>query len=253
MNRPTIKQRLELRQSPLNEYPVMKHKWRNLLFLHWEYDAMYIQQNLPEGLFVDTFDNKAYIAITPFFMYDVRPVLLPSIPAISDFKEVNVGTYVHDVNGVPGIWFYSLDANQPIAVQLARQLSLPYFHSNITTQQNAATKEIYYRAERRNTLVEQGSIFRYNSKGNEFFASSESLEFFLTERYLLYAYNNSRKQLITGRVHHMPYPLYEADVKQYDTKFLALNNLPEPSKPPDNMLYSPGVDVDIYFFKGLMR
>jgi uncharacterized protein YqjF (DUF2071 family) len=201
---------------------------------------------------VDTFDNKAYIGITPFFMYDVRPVLLPSIPAISDFKEVNVRTYVHDINGVPGIWFYSLDANQPVAVQLARQLHLPYFHSNITTQQDPATKEIFYRAERKNTLVEEGSIFRYASKGTEFFAQPESLEFFLVERYLLYAYNNTQRKIVTGRVHHMPYPLYEVDVKQYDTNLFALDKLSEPQQSPAHMIFSTGVDVDIYFFKGLI-
>ena len=35
--------------------------------------------------------------------------------------EVNVRTYVYDQASVPGVWFYSLDANQRLAVALARR------------------------------------------------------------------------------------------------------------------------------------
>ncbi len=229
----------------------MKHKWRDLLFLHWEMDASYLQDTLPGGLYIDTFENKAYIGIVPFFLYDVRPILLPSIPAISDFKEVNVRTYVHDSNGLPGIWFYSLDASQRIAVQLARQLHLPYYYSNITAMKDPGSREIFFRAERDRESIDKGSIFRYTAKGKEFFAQADSLEFFLIERYLLFAYNRNRNQLLTGRVHHMPYPLYEVELKQWDTNLLALDSIIAPSGSPAHIAFAAGVDVDLYFFRGI--
>ncbi|MEI6536644.1 MAG: DUF2071 domain-containing protein, partial [Verrucomicrobiaceae bacterium] len=87
--------------------PVMFQQWRDLLFLHWEYSAAAIQATLPEGLFVDTFDGKAYLGVVPFFMRKIRPRFLPAVPGISDFMELNLRTYVHDRAGVPGVWFYS--------------------------------------------------------------------------------------------------------------------------------------------------
>ena len=38
--------------------------------------------------------------------------------------ELNLRTYVYDRAGVPGVWFYSLDANQPLAVGIARRFSI---------------------------------------------------------------------------------------------------------------------------------
>ncbi len=108
----------------------MFQQWRDLLFLHWEYSAAAIQATLPEGLFVDTFGGKAYLGVVPFFMRNIRPRFLPAVPGISDFMEMNLRTYLHDRAGVPGVWFYSLDANQWLAVKIARRFfHLPYEHA----------------------------------------------------------------------------------------------------------------------------
>ncbi|MDP4593007.1 MAG: hydantoinase B/oxoprolinase family protein, partial [Beijerinckiaceae bacterium] len=113
-------------------YPVMFRQWRDLLFLHWEYPVEAIQATLPNGLFVDTFAGKAYLGVVPFFMQKIRPRFLPAVPGISDFMELNLRTYVHDKAGVPGVWFYSLDANQWMAVQIARRFfHLPYEYAKM--------------------------------------------------------------------------------------------------------------------------
>ena len=79
---------------------------------------------------VDTWEGRAYVGVVPFTMKDVSPWWSPSVPGISNFHELNVRTYVHDAQGNPGVWFYSLDCNQPLAVQLARRLfSLPYVNA----------------------------------------------------------------------------------------------------------------------------
>jgi len=123
---PTASQRLAACERP-SVQPVMFQQWRDLLFLHWEYPAEAIQATLPAGLFVDTFAGKAYLGVVPFFMQKIRPRFLPAVPGISDFMELNLRTYVHDRAGVPGVWFYSLDANQWLAVQVARNFfHLPY-------------------------------------------------------------------------------------------------------------------------------
>ncbi len=117
---PDESQRLAARIPPAQK-PVMHQRWTDLLFLHWEYPLEALQSTLPAGLFVDTFRGKAYLGIVPFFMRNIRPRFLPALPGISNFMEMNLRTYVHDRSGVPGVWFYSLEANQRLAVEVARR------------------------------------------------------------------------------------------------------------------------------------
>ena len=55
---PTPEQRLALRARPEGRH-VMRQSWRDLLFLHWRIDPAVIQETLPPGLTVDTFDGQA--------------------------------------------------------------------------------------------------------------------------------------------------------------------------------------------------
>lgn len=68
---PDPPQRLAARARPAGR-PVMYQQWRDLLFLHWEYDVAAIQATLPDGLFVDTFGGKAYLGIVPFSIRRIR-------------------------------------------------------------------------------------------------------------------------------------------------------------------------------------
>ena len=127
MHTPTLTQRLEYQKRPQNKAVVMYQKWRDLLFLHWEFDPQVIQETLPAGLHVDTYQGRAYLGLVPFYMKDIRPRFCPCIPGISNFLEMNLRTYVFDSTGRPGVWFYSLDANQWLAVRIARRFfHLPY-------------------------------------------------------------------------------------------------------------------------------
>jgi len=74
---------------------------------------------LPPGLTLDTRDGKAWIGVVPFLMSKVAPRCCPPIPKLSRFLELNVRTYVTH-GGKPGVWFFSLDAENPVAVRVAR-------------------------------------------------------------------------------------------------------------------------------------
>ena len=102
---PSPEQRDFMRSYPEGELPVMYQRWEKLLFLHWEMDPEVIQSTLPSGLYVDNYEGKAYVGIVPFYMRGIRPRGFPAIPYLSNFLECNVRTYVHDENGVPGVWF----------------------------------------------------------------------------------------------------------------------------------------------------
>jgi uncharacterized protein YqjF (DUF2071 family) len=232
------------RQIPSCGNPVMYQSWTKLLFLHWRWDPAEIQKRLPRGLDIDRFDGSAWIGIVPFFMGGVRPAGFPPLPVLSNFLELNLRTYVRDKSGRPGVWFFSLDANQPLAVWVARLLfALPYQHATICANQiDGWTDYVSARSGREPRLN-----YRYRPKGPVFEAALGSLEFFLVERYRLFAFRGG--QLFSGRVYHTPYRLSEADLDYYDPRLFELNGFDVPVGPPDHICYAPRVIVSVYLPK----
>ena len=200
----------------------MFQTWSNLLFLHWEADPAEIQATLPPGLFVDTFDGHAYIGVIPFFMTDIRASFLPPVPGTTDMLECNVRTYVHDQHGRPGVWFYSLDCNHGLAVQMARYFyGLPYFNADMSARNH--TGVIEYTCHRRGSGAEFKSEFHYKAENERAVVQPGSLPFFLIERYLLFSWFSEAKKLYSARVHHSPYELFKPHVGRHDDRLLQLN------------------------------
>jgi len=237
---PTLESRLAVRERPARAH-VMHQRWESLLFLHWHWDAAEIQRTLPPGLFVDTFQGDAWLAIVPFYMRGIRPRLCPAVPGISDFLEVNVRTYVHDHQGRPGVWFYSLDCNQPLAVWTARTFfHLPYQHARMKAEISDGC--IDYHCKRRGEPA--ASHFRYRIAAESQAAEPGSLAFFLAERYLLFSW--TPRGIRCGQVNHLPYPLAEASLEAWDVNPLLQAGFPDPQRPPDHIFGSSGVDVAVY-------
>jgi len=237
---PTLESRLAFRDPPTRAQ-VMHQRWESLLFLHWRWDAAEIQHTLPPGLFVDTFQGDAWLAIVPFYMRGIRPRFLPAMRGISDFLELNVRTYVHDEQGRPGVWFYSLDCNQRFAVWTARTFfHLPYQNARMSAQLSDCC--IDYRCQRIGALNE--SHFRYRIAAKSQVAEPGSLAFFLAERYLLFS--QTPRGIRCGQVHHTPYPLAEASLEAWDVNPLLQAGFTDPQRPPDHIIGSSGVDVAVY-------
>ncbi len=243
-NIPDVPQRLAARVRPVGS-PVMYQQWRELLFLHWEFPIAELQRTLPEGLFVDTFADKAYLGVVPFFMRNIRPRFLPALPGISNFMEMNLRTYVYDRAGVPGVWFYSLDANQRLAVKIARRFfHLPYEHAEMNSSRTPEGR-IRYESLRLGTRANRARcVFDYAPGPELPQPSPGSLEFFLVERYRLYS--SAPDGLRRGAVFHPPYPLCHADVTAWDEQLLALDGFAPTGRPPDHVILSRGVDVSVF-------
>src|SRR6266568_4326072 len=110
---------------------VMAQRWHDLLFAHWPVPAAELQHHIPTPLTIDTFNGQAWLAVVPFRMSGVRLRGTPAVPWLSAFPELNVRTYVK-CEGRPGVWFFSLDAGNPLAVAIARAwFHLPYFRARM--------------------------------------------------------------------------------------------------------------------------
>lgn len=236
MKSPTLADRLAVRKKP-PESPVMFQTWSNLLFLHWEIDPAEIQARLPARLTVDLHEGRTYLGLVPFFMRKVRPRFLPAVPWLSNFLELNVRVYVHDEHGRPGVWFFSLDCNQPIAVELARRFfHLPYQHAKM--------KSIGTRYSCQRKGKPEKALYDYAGGPDLKTSEPGSLEFFLLERYLLFS--ESRKgEIHCGQVHHEPYQFTEAKIPAISTAPLEWEGF-QVTGAPVSALASPGVPVQIH-------
>lgn len=221
----------------------MKQRWAGLGFFHWAVDPDLIATRLPSGIHLDTFEGKAYLGVVPFFMQRIRPVCLPPLPWLSWFHELNLRTYVFDDAGAPGVWFFSLDCNQPIAVEIARKaFNLPYQHARMSSM--VTPEEIQYQSLRKNHPL-PAAEFTYPQPTSASPAEEGTLEWFLVERYRLFSANR-RGQLFSGMVHHHPYLIEPMPSSTCSTIPFALNDFPEPSTPPDSQLSASPVDVTIF-------
>jgi len=239
-----IEAQLALRERPANDAPVMKQRWDRLLFLHWQADAEELARHLPPGLALDLFDGKAWIAVVPFYMRRVRPVGLPSLPWLSNFLELNVRTYVVDENGRPGVWFFSLDTDRWIARTIARSFfKLPYFWASMAAGESADAWTDY-RVKRRGQS--EIASYRYRGSGEARLAEEGSFEFFLLERYLLYAWDRRRQRLLRGRVWHEPYRFRDAEVSQWSAAPIAWDTLSLPVGEAHHQCFVDRVDVDAF-------
>lgn len=223
----------------------MHQTWRDLLFLHWKIEPALVQATLPPGLRVDTFEGDAYLGLVPFFMQGIRPRSLPAVRGLSNFLEMNVRTYAFDEHGRAGVWFYSLDANQPLAVTIAKNFfHLPYFRADMRATH--AEDGIRYRCSRREASPRSASVFHY-AGGNRLPAPEPgSLEFFLLERYLLFAYRERDKTLFSGQVHHNPYTLRQARLANCEETATSQAGFDVSGREPDHVAFSPGVDVHVF-------
>lgn len=237
--------RLAERDPPIKS-AVMYQRWEELLFIHWPVEVDELAQHLPPGLRVDTYNGKAWIGIVPFTMCGVRPRFLPSIPGISTFPELNVRTYVIDGKGRPGVWFFSLDTPKRIPNWIART----FFHLNYRLARMCVKEEGSWRTYHSELCSQSGmdetQEYIWKRKEKQFLAEPSTLEFFLVERYRLFAYSKTTCRLLTGKVHHEPYPLQAAELVRYTKGLFTSNDLLQPKGDPASVLASSGVKVRIF-------
>lgn len=236
--------RLAIRSRP-DGVPLMHQTWGKLLFMHWRIDEKLLRPLIPDALEIDTFDGTAWIAVTPFTMWDIRafPPFLPPVPGLSALDELNVRTYVH-YDGVPGVWFFSLDCTSGAAVLAARNLFLlPYFNADIEIDEQDQTIE--YELDR---TEDPAARFRASWTVGETLPYSHpgSLAFFLTERYCLYTEDEG--QIYRARIYHDPWPLKKATLNAFSSTMIESVDLPTPKGDPV-LHYNEEISVEIWPLK----
>ncbi len=182
----------------------IRMRWRDLLFAHWVADAVVLRRLVPERLELDLSEGQAYVGAVPFRMEAVTLRGIPPLPDLHAFPELNLRTYV-TAGGKPGVWFFSLDAGQKLAVRVARRFfHLPYFDAQFEIRHTRESVE--YSAIRTHRRA-PGAAFTaaYRPTGAVYRAAPGTLDAWLTERYCLYAGARAGR-LYRGEIDHEPWP-----------------------------------------------
>jgi len=221
----------------------MQQVWHDLLFAHWPIDAVAMRSHVPTELELDTFAGSAWIGVVPFRMSGVRLRCLPAVPGTAAFPELNVRTYVR-VDDRPGVWFFSLDAANALAVAVARAwFHLPYFRARMSC--TARDEEVLYDSERVHRGA-PGAAWRgtYAPTGPVSHAPRGTLEHWLTERYCLYA-RSPQGRVRRGEIHHDPWPLQPATASVEVDTMAAAHRIALPDRAP-HLLFARRLDVRIW-------
>ena len=216
----------------------MKQQWRDLAYIHWHYDPAVVQSLLPEGIEVDTFDGSAWVGLIPFSMRNISFPFIPPVPYFGSFPEVNVRTYVKR-NGVPGVWFFSLDVNRLIPAFVARTTYfIPYCWGRASHKKD--DQHLHTTVKRR--WPSRSSTEIELTIGGEINEPTD-LAHFLSARWGLYS-KGFRGRLRYAPVDHEQWQLYEANIVNLEDHLVTAAGLPAPTGEA-HVMFSPGVLVRI--------
>ncbi len=172
--------------------------WRRVGFAHWDLSPGTVAERLPPGLTVDTFDGRAWVGVVALEITGAGVGLSGG----DGFAELNLRTYVtHD--GDPGVYFFSLDAADSLAVDVARSAyGLPYYRAEARVRPRGGGIRFDHRRSHPGAAPARFAA-TYGPDGERSSTDPGSLEAFLVERYRYYLHRGGR--LWVGNIDHEPW------------------------------------------------
>lgn len=195
---------------------LMRQRWNDLLFVHWQVPASSIAPLVPEGLQVDTFQGSAWLGAMPFWMDRIKMRGVPPIPGARSFPDLILRTYVREEQtGTQGVYCLSLDSSNLLAVAAGRAIfHLPYHSAEMRIEQRTEREFDFYSRRR---FAGQPVLFKARYRGlgpSQKLAElrSGTLEHFLMERSCLFS-RNSSGQPVRANLHQASWSLEEAEAE----------------------------------------
>jgi uncharacterized protein len=194
----------------------MTQRWNDLLFAHWPIAAPAIEALLPEWLVADSYQGSAWLGAVPFWLDRIKIRGVPTVPGLRSFPDLNLRTYVRDrFTGTPGIYCFSVDSSNLLAVAVAHvAYHLPYKLAEMRLEQRSEREFSFY-SRRRFSRPEVIFKARYRGLGPTHKTAEirpGSFEYFFSERNCVFSTNRAG-QPIQANLHHVPWPLEEAEAE----------------------------------------
>src|SRR5438105_8440669 len=154
--------------------------WEHIFWAHWAVPDEEVRGRVPDELEIEEHDGSGWLSIVFFRVRALRARGALPVPGISAFLQLNVRTYVRGPDGLPGVWFFGIDASSRLAALGVRRIyHVPAFYARMTLDQVGEWQEAGCVR-----VGEPGRVFaaRYRAKAETFQAEAGSLESFVTER-----------------------------------------------------------------------
>lgn len=194
----------------------ISQRWNDLLLAHWPLSPSLLAPLLPEWLEVDTYQSKGWLGAVPFWLDRLKIHHVPTVPGVRRFPDLNLRTYVRDkFTHTPGVYCFSMDASNLIAVGVARTLyHLPYHWAEMRLEERSEREFAFYSRRR---LAQRDVVFKVRYRGlGPTCRTAEirpgSFEYFITERSCLFSANQAGEP-IRASLHYIPWPLEEAEAE----------------------------------------
>jgi hypothetical protein len=191
-------------------------RWNDLLFAHWPISASMMEALLPEWLEVDSYQGSAWLGAVPFWLDRIKIRGVPTIPGLRNFPDLNFRTYARDrFTRTPGIYCFSVDSSNLLTVAMAHAIyHLPYKLAEMHLEQRSEREFAFYS---RRWFSRPEVIFkaRYRGLGPTHKTAEMppgSFEYFFSERHCVFSTNRAG-QPIRANLHHVPWPLEEAEAE----------------------------------------
>ena len=226
---------------PLPGRTVAAQRWRDVAFLHWRVAPEVVAPLLPSGISPDIEGGSSWVGLIAFELADARVGPFATPGQWGSFTEVNVRLYGVDAEGRRGVVFRSLEASSLPAVLAARALfSLPYVWARTGQRRRENGWEYASRRITGPATRTRGARFRLAVDVDTTRTVDTQESRFLTARWGLYQSRLGCTQWLPNT--HEPWLLHPASVVALDDELCAAAGLPGISdRPPDSVLFSPGV------------
>ena len=215
------------------DYPKRSWKfyqeWNNAIFFHWEVESELIKPLLPEGINLDTINDKTWVSLVAFDMNHIGIRSIPKMPHISDFHEINIRVYI-TCNEKPSVYFLNMEGSKRTSCSVLKMVSkFPYRYSKMN-RNNFSYKS-------KNEPNNDSFYTEYRLDHNVI--NKDKTDLWLTERYAVF--QDYKGKIIEYDVHHIEWPIQSINVKKLELNYPRFNHLI--NNKPDRIHYSKGVQV----------
>lgn len=203
--------------------------WKDIVFCHWSVDAEVLRSYVPDNLDLDLHNGKAWLTIICFSMNGLRPRFLPSVPAVSDFHQLNIRTYVK-YKGKPGVYLLHVDVEKFLPSVLGTLFSGVTFNkADITRKKNKYSSRVKDKGT--NLLLE------YDTESGQ--TSNDQMNEWMFERYAFFQIEEG--EVFSFDLHHEKWSLQDVRIENFTVDNPDFNPLLVGK--PQLAHYCPGISV----------
>lgn len=191
-------------------WAVGRQVWDNVLFMHWSVPAEILNPYIPAPFTLDTYNGKSWISVVLLRSIQSRFRGMPVVMSYPSYLQINVRTYIR-CNGEQGIYFLTVNVDDILVKTVAQKIiQLPY-HLAVMEIKNSSD-HLTFSSKPKESESPLDLTVNYRPTTQEVPNQQGTLAHWLTERYYFWTIKGDK--IIRGSISHVPWELYDVEVKQ---------------------------------------